>query len=131
MKAIKQLLACSWDFVKEIISKYGADEESLKKAAAEKATDFVNDVAVILPEAIEEIAAMLDDIIPDELADWIVAYCNFLQAEEATEGAKDFCCDEDEKRFRYKLPCAPKHVLRRGVKLWKTNRAIYRPCAAA
>lgn len=37
--------------------------------------------------------------------------------------------DEDEKRFRYKLPCAPKYVLRRGVKLWKTNRAIYRPYA--
>ena len=119
------------DCVNELFKERYKDLESLKKAAVAKATAFATDVAGLFPKAIEEIAAMLDDIIPDELADWIVAYCNFLQAEEATEGAKDFCCDEDEKRFRYKLPCAPKHVLRRGVKLWKTNRAIYRPYAAA
>jgi hypothetical protein len=131
MKAIKQLLACSWDFVKEIISKYGADEESLKKAAAEKATDFVNDVAVILPEAIEEIAAMLNEIIP-ALANNIVSY--LMGAADIRKYARLLGGDDSErikdmKRQSFVASCSFALVWWSHAKLWKTNRAIYRPYA--
>lgn len=131
MRAIKQLLACSWDFVKEIISKYGADEESLKKAAAEKATDFVNDVTVILPEAIEEIAAMLNEIIP-ALANNIVSYLiGVAQMREYAKlvGGDDLERIKGRKKRDFVALCSFALVWRSYAKLWKTNRAIYRPYA--
>lgn len=131
MKAIKQLLACNWDFVKEILSKYGADEESLKKAATEKATDFVNDATVILPEAIEEIAAMLNEIIPD-LANNIVSYLvGITQMREYARlvGNDGLERIKGRKRQSFVALCSFAITWRSYAKLWKTNRAIYRPYA--
>lgn len=120
MKAIKRLLGSCWDYASKLVKKYGKDEESLKKAAAEKASEFVSDVAELLPKAIVEVASMLCDIIP-ELAHWLTAYYNGLKLGGASEDS------EHIKGRKRALPCLFARARYRGLKLWRINRAVYRP----
>lgn len=123
MKATKCLLESCWDYASKLVKEYGKDEESLKKAAAEKASEFVSDVAELLPKAIVEVASMLCDII-SELAHWLTTYYNGLKLGVASEDSEHI---KGRKRQSFILPRLLTHVWRSSAKLWKVNRAIYRP----
>ncbi len=124
MKAIKRLLESYWDYASKLVKEYGNNEESLRKAATKKASEFVSDVAELLPKAIEEVASMLCDIIP-KLAHWLTAYYNGLLQLGRASGDSEHI--KYRKRQSFALPHWFIHVWRSGAKLWKVNRAVYRP----
>ena len=75
-------------------------------------------------KAMEESAAMLEEIV-SALAGSVAAYLDY--AELVGEMPNDSEGIKDGGRRAFALPYAFAHVRRRGVKLWRVNRAVYRP----
>lgn len=125
MSATNDLFELCVKYATELAEEYCKGEENLKKAATEKAQRFAANMAENLPKVMEELAAKFIDIFR-ELADWIVACYDRLRLDEGPEDAE---YDEDRKRQSFAFLCLFTYVWRCGVKLWKVNRAIYRPYA--
>lgn len=85
-----------------------------------KADNLLWDTEEEFSEAMEAVFRLIKDIFDVN---------NYLQlADEAIDDAEDLDCAED-RRQAFVSPCSFAHVWRSYAKLWKTNRAIYRPYA--
>jgi len=75
-------------------------------------------------EAMEESAAMLDEI-ASVLADSAATYLDYAElVSEISDDSEDI---KNGRRQAFALPYAFAHVRRHSVKLWRVNRAVYRP----
>lgn len=74
-------------------------------------------------KTIEEFTAMVNDVIA-ELEGWVNAYYDYLRLSRASGSSEHI---KNRKRQSFVLPRLLTHVWRNGAKLWKVNRAVYRP----
>ena len=88
-----------------------------------KVSELVVEIAELYSKLAEEIATMLDDTIA-ELERWADAYYDYLRLSRASG---DFEHIKNRRRQSFALPRLLTRVWRSGAKLWKVNRAVYRP----